>query len=64
MGFVKVKALVPVKENGVRRAPGEEWEMEESLVGPHVAAGQVARVAASKQAASPRDKQSLGASDK
>ena len=41
MKHVKVRAVTECMDNGVKHAPGEEFEMEESLVGPHVKAGQV-----------------------
>jgi hypothetical protein len=41
MKMAKVKALVEVRNDGRTYEPGCEFEMEESLVGPHVAAGQV-----------------------
>jgi len=39
--MVKVEAVKPVRNDGVSHAPGETFEMEQSLVGPHAAAGQV-----------------------
>lgn len=60
---VKVKAITTVKDNGRTYQPGEVFEMEQSLVEPHVKAGQVKPVAGSpkpvkeKQQRSPRDKQ-------
>jgi len=41
---IRVKARTGVLDNGVRRAPGEEFEMEASLVPAHEAAGQVRRL--------------------
>ena len=62
--MIRVKAMVEVYDNGVRHAPGEEFEMEESLVGPHAAAGQVERIGGPKQAAPAADKQQRGGADK
>ena len=59
--MVKVKAVTSVRDNGKDYAPGAEFEMEESLVKPHVAAGQVEQV---KQQGSPRDKQFTGGANK
>ena len=64
MKMVKVKALVIAKNDGKTYEPGTEFEMEESLVGPHVAAGQVARTDGQKQATTPADKQMRGGADK
>lgn len=38
---VKVKAVTECMDNGVRHQPGEVFEMEHSLVEPHVKAGQI-----------------------
>jgi len=48
MKTAKVKALVEVKNDGKTYPPGQEFEMEESLVGPHVAA-KVVEVVESKK---------------
>ena len=48
--MVKVKALVACTDNGVSHAPGEIFEMERSLVAPHVETGQVEVVVAAAQA--------------
>ncbi len=48
---VKVKALVDCMDNGIKHKPGEEFEMEYSLVKPHVEAGQVEVVAGKVDAA-------------
>ena len=61
MGTIRVRALKSVYENGIRREPGDAWDMEVSLAGPHVDAGQVEVVPAAgadKQAVPARDKQS------
>jgi len=59
--MIKVRAVTAVRDNGKDHAPGAEFEMEESLVNPHVAAGQVEQV---KQQGSPRDKQFTGGENK
>jgi len=41
MVMVTVKALKKVRDNGKNHEPGETFEMEQSLVGPHVKAGHV-----------------------
>jgi len=41
MKVVRVKVLKPVSSNGKGYHPGAEFEMEESLVAPHAAAGLV-----------------------
>jgi len=64
MGLVKVVAKVKVRDNGKNHLPGEEFEMEAGLAEAHERAGQVERVGTAKQQTGPRDKQSLGASDK
>ena len=63
MVTVKVKAKTPVFDNGARHSPGDVFEMEHSLVKPHVDAGQVEIVTA-KQLKTPRDKQQTGVADK
>jgi len=41
MKTVKVKGFVRVRDNGVTHAPGEVFEMEESMALAHEKAGQV-----------------------
>ena len=60
--MVKVKAVTNVRDNGKDYAPGAEFEMEESLVKPHVAAGQVE--AMDKAFGTPRNKQVTGSANK
>jgi len=67
---VKVEAIVVVRNDGEFHQPGEVFDMEKSLVAPHVAAGQVKAVDPStgsgqtKQQATPKDKQFTGGRDK
>ena len=63
MVTVTVKAKTPVFDNGVRHSPGDVFQMEHSLVKPHVDAGQ-AEIVAAKQQATPRDKQATGGRNK
>ncbi len=64
MGFVKVKALVRVLDNGWAHGPGEEFEMDDGLVEAHERGGQVERVGGAKQATPTSDKQQRGGLDK
>jgi len=41
MKLVKVAGVIAVRDNGVAHAPGEEFEMEESMALAHQKAGQV-----------------------
>ena len=62
MKMVKVKAITAVRDNGKNYSPGTEFEMEQSLVKPHEAAGQVEAV--DKSSATPKDKQVTGSANK
>ena len=79
-GNIEVEALIDgVTDNGRRHRKGERFRMDESLVGPHERAGQVAVVRnddgnppkppakadrRAKQQTPPRDKQQRGGQDK
>ena len=63
MVTVKVKAKTPVFDNGKRHAPGDVFDMEHSLVKPHVDAGQI-KIVTGKAQRTPRDKQQTGVADK
>ena len=69
----KVKALTTVRDDGKTHAAGETFEMEISLVKPHVDAGQVELVespetdatgATEKASGTPADKQARPGKDK
>lgn len=60
---VMVRALKKVRDNGVNHEPGKTFEMEQSLVGPHVKAGQVELVG--EKAAKPAsNRQFMGGKNK